>query len=88
MFGHRVLKFVRLLVCMYVFTHVKLLEILKYTSTFSQQPSKESLSYIVNSTTRAEALSKRKSTLFSNAFKLNVMTGAKVFLAVESPENL
>lgn len=47
--------------------------------------TKEKLSYIEDNHRRTVTLSRRKSTMFNNAFKLNVMTGANVFLLIETP---
>ena len=44
---------------------------------------KEKLQYVKNASQRKVTLSRRKSTLFKNAFKLHIMTNAEVFLIVQ-----
>ena len=81
MFGHRVLKFVRLLVCMYVFTHVKLLEILKYTSTFSADRIKTKLG-----TKRRPSVLKNHSPILLTVQRVQKLyqNGSQLYLAMHS----
>lgn len=44
---------------------------------------KEKLQYVKNASQRKVTLSRRKSTLFKNAFKLHIMTNAEVFLIAQ-----